>query len=92
MVKRLKCNSDVVMATPGGGCDRVMSSDVVTHAAAASGAPAASRAPNATTERAEDRRPGCFGDDVPDQATCRFIPFSVESCGYMGKAAVSKVK
>ena len=29
-----------------------------------------------------------FRKDVPDHAAFRFVPFAVETCGYMGKGAV----
>ena len=31
-----------------------------------------------------------FRKDVPDHAAFRFVPFGVETCGYMGKEAVVK--
>ena len=32
-----------------------------------------------------------FRKDVPDHAAFRFVPFAVETCGYMGKEAVKFV-
>ena len=61
---------------------------VVTHAPAASYVAAAARETGATAERAEDRKRDRFRRDVPDHAAFRFVPFAVESCGFMGKAAV----
>lgn len=64
---------------------------VVTHAAADSYVSAAARTSGATAARAESRKRARFQVDVPDHAAFRFIPFAVESCGFLGKEAVKFV-
>ena len=61
---------------------------VVTHAPAASYVAAAARAAGATAAQAEAKKRQRFKDDLPDHAAFRFVPFAVESCGYMGQEAV----
>ena len=41
-----------------------------------------------TAARAEQTKRTRFRKDVPDHAAFRFVPFAVETCGYIGKEAV----
>ena len=61
---------------------------VVTHACAATYVQRAAKETGATALRAEQRKRRRFVKDVPSHAAFRFVPFAVESCGYMGKEAV----
>ena len=64
---------------------------VVAHAPAPSYAAQAAATVGWTAARAEQRKRTRFRQDVPDHAAFTFVPFAVESCGYMGKAAVAFV-
>ena len=44
-----------------------------------------------TAARAERTKRTRFRKDVPDHAAFRFVPFAVETCGYMSKEAVKFV-
>ena len=65
---------------------------VVAHASVKPYAPPAARTAGWTAARAEQTKRTRFRKDVPDHAACRFVPFVVETCGYMGKEAVKFVK
>ena len=67
---------DVVVVTP------------CTHAPAALYVAAVAWETGATAERAENMKRDRFRQDVLDHAAFRFVPFAVESCGFMGKAVV----
>ena len=62
--------------------------DVVAHAPANSNAAQAANEAGWTAARAVWTKRTRFRNDVPDHAACRFMPFAVEMCGYMGKEAV----
>ena len=64
---------------------------VVTHASANSYAAQAAKTAGWTAARAERTKRTRFRNDVPDHAAFRFVPFAVETCGYMGKEAVKFV-
>ena len=64
---------------------------VVAHASAKSYAAEAAKASGWTAARAERSKRTWFRKDVPDHAAFRFVPFAVETCGYMGKEAVKFV-
>ena len=61
---------------------------VVAQASAKSYAAQAAKAAGWTAVRAERTKRTRFRQDVPDHAAFRFVPFAVETCGYMGKEAV----
>ena len=63
---------------------------VITHVSAMSYAQAAKTA-GWTAARAEQSKRTQFSKDLPDHADFRFVPFAVETCGYMGKEAVKFV-
>ena len=65
---------------------------VVAHASAKSYAAEAAKTAGWTAARAEQTKRTRFRKDVPDHAACRFVPFVVETCGYMGTEAVKFVK
>ena len=64
---------------------------VVAHASAKSYAAEAAKTSGWTAARAERTKRTRFRKDVPDHAAFRFVPFAVETCGYMGKEAVNFV-
>ena len=64
---------------------------VVAHASAKSYAAEAAKTSGWTAARAEQTKRKRFRKNVPDHATFRFVPFAVETCGYMGKEAVKFV-
>ena len=64
---------------------------VVAHASAKSYAAEATKTAGWTAARAERTKRTRFRKDVPDHATFRFVPYAVETCGYMGKEAVKFV-
>ena len=64
---------------------------VVAHASAKSYAAEAAEAAGWTAARAERSKRTRFRKDVPDNASFRFVPFAVETFGYMGKEAVKFV-
>ena len=64
---------------------------VVAHASAKSYAAEAAKTAGWTAARAERTKRMRFRKDVPDHAAFRFVPFVVETCGYMGKEAVKFV-
>ena len=64
---------------------------VVAHASAKSYAGEAAKTARWTAERAERTKRTRFREGVPDHAAFRFVPFSVETCVYMGKDAVKFV-
>ena len=68
---------------PAQGCIPFCSKSYAAEAAKTSGWTAAS---------AERTKRTWFRKDVPDHAAFRFVPFAVETCGYMGKEAVKFVK
>ena len=45
-----------------------------------------------TPARAEQIKRTQFRKDIPDHAAFRFVPFAVETCGYMGKKLVKFVR
>ena len=57
---------------------------VVAHASAKSYAAEAAKTAGWTAARAERTKRARFRNDVPDHAAFRFVPFAVETCGYMG--------
>ena len=61
---------------------------VLLHAPAKSYAHRAAREDGHVAALMERRKRTKFQQDVPSHAEFRFVPFAVESCGYMGKAAV----
>ena len=66
--------------------------DVVdAHASANSNAAEATKTAGWTAARGEQTKRTRFSKDVPDHAAFRFVPISVETCGYMGKEAVKFV-
>ena len=64
---------------------------VVAQACAKSFAAEAAKTSGWTAARAERTKQTRFRKDVPDHAAFRFVPFAVETCGYMGKEAVNLV-
>ena len=64
---------------------------VVAHASAKSYAAQAAKTAGWTAARAKQTKRTQFMKDVPDHAAFRFVPFAVETCGYMGKEAVKFV-
>ena len=63
--------------------------DVAVARASAKSNPAeAAKTAGWTAARAERTKRTRFRKDVPDHAAFRFVPFAVETCGYMGKEAV----
>lgn len=80
------CRGDIVMVMPH--LEMAAVDVVVMHAPAVSYVAAAARVTGATVERAETRKRDRFREDAPDHALFRFVPFAIESCGYVGKAAV----
>ena len=64
---------------------------VVAHASAKLYAAEAAKTSGWTAARAERTKRTRFRKDVPDHAAFRFVPFAVETCGYMGKEAVKFV-
>ena len=64
---------------------------VVAHASAKSYAAEAAKIAGGTAARTERTNRTRFRKDVPDHAAFRFVPFAVETCGYMGKEAVKFV-
>ena len=64
---------------------------VVAHASAKSYAAEAAKTSGWTAARAERTKRTRFRKDAPDHAAFRFLPFAVETCGYMGKEAVKFV-
>ena len=64
---------------------------VVAHASAKSYAAEAAKTAGWTAAKAERTMRTRFRKDVPDHAAFRFVPFAVETCGYMGKEAVKFV-
>ena len=64
---------------------------VVAHASAKSSAAEAAKTSGWTAARAERTKRTRFRKDVPDHAAFRFVPFAVDTCGYMGKEAVKFV-
>ena len=64
---------------------------MVAHASAKSYAAEAAKTAGWTAARAERTKRMRFRKDVPDHVAFRFVPFAVEACGYMGKAAVKFV-
>ena len=70
----------------------VISVDVlVAHASAKSYGAEAAKTAGWTPARAKQKKRTGFGKHVPYQAAFRIVPFAVETCGYMGKEAVSFV-
>ena len=61
---------------------------VVAHASAKSYAAQAAKTAGWTAARAEQTKRTRFRKHVPDHAAFRFVPFEVETCGYMGNEAV----
>ena len=64
---------------------------VVAHLSAKTYAAQGAKDTGWTVVRAERTKRTRFTKDVPDQAAFRFLPFAVETCGYMGKGAVKFV-
>ena len=64
---------------------------VVAHASAMSYAAEAAKTAGWTAARAERSKRTRFRKDVPDHAEIRFVPFSVETYGYVGQEAVKFV-
>lgn len=64
---------------------------VVTHAPNASYANRSCRLTGCIAEDMEKAKRLKFRTDVPDHVQFDFVPFAVESCGYMGKAALQFV-
>ena len=64
---------------------------VVSHAPAASYHARAARETGFVAGLMERRKRAKFAKDVPSHAELHFVPFAVESCGYMGKAALEFV-
>ena len=64
---------------------------VVAHASAKSYAAEAAKTAGWTAARAKRTKRTRFRKDLPEHATFRFVPFAVETCGYMGKEAVKFV-
>ena len=64
---------------------------VVAHAPAKSYAAQAAKTAGWTAARAEWTNCTRFRQDVPDHAAFHFLPFAVETCGYMGKEAAKVV-
>ena len=64
---------------------------VVAHASAKSCDAQAAKTAGWTAARAEQPKRTRFRKDVPDHAAFLFVPFAVETCGYMGKEAVKFV-
>ena len=64
---------------------------VVVHASAKSYAAKAAKTAGWTAARAEQTKRTRFRKDFPDHAAFRFVLFAVETCGYMGKEAVTFV-
>ena len=64
---------------------------VVAHASAKSYAAEAAKTDGWTAARAERTKRTRFRKDVPDHPAFRFLPFAVETCGYMGKEVVKFV-
>ena len=64
---------------------------VVARAFPKSYAAQAAKTAGCTTARAEHTKRTRFRKDVPDHAEFRFVPFAVETCGYMGKEVVKFV-
>ena len=62
---------------------------LVAQASAKSYAAQAAKTAGWTAARAERTKRTRFRKDVPDHAAFRFVPFAVETCGYMGKEAVN---
>ena len=65
--------------------------DMVAHASSKSNAAEAAKTAGWTAARAERTKQTWSRKDVPDHAAFRFVPFAVETCGYMGKEAVKFV-
>ena len=61
------------------------------HASAQSYAAHACKETGWTAAKAERTKRTWFQKDVPNHRAFRFVPFAVESCGYMGKEAVQFV-
>ena len=61
---------------------------VVAHASAKMYAAQAAKTAGWPAARAEQTKRTGLRKDVPDHAAFRFVPFAVETCGYMGKGAV----
>ena len=64
---------------------------VVAHASAKSYPAEAAKTAGWTAARAERTKRTWFRKDVPDHAAFRFVPFAVETSGYMGREAVKFV-
>ena len=64
---------------------------VVAHGSAKLYAAQAAKTAGWTAARAEENKRARFRKDVPDHAAFHFLPFAVETCGYMGKQAVKLV-
>ena len=61
---------------------------VVAHASAQSYAAQAAKETGWTAARPEQIKRTRLRKDLPDHDGFRFVPFAVETCGYMGKGAV----
>ena len=64
---------------------------VVAHASVKSYAAQPAKTAGWTAARAEQTKRTRFRNDVQDHAAFLFVPFAVETCGYMGKEAVKFV-
>ena len=84
----VKCQrrGDIVVVLPR--LEMVAVDLVVSHASAQSYAANACKETGWTAAKAERTKRTWFQKDVPDHKAFRFVPFAVESCGYMGKEAV----
>ena len=88
-VASIQRRGDIVAVLPRLGLAAV--DVVVAHASAKSYAAEAAKTAGWTAARAERTKRTRFRKDVPDHAAFRFVPFAVETCGYMGKEAVKFV-
>ena len=84
-----QCRGDIVAVLPRRELAAV--DVVVAHASAKSYAAEAAKTSGWTAARAERTKRTRFRNDVPDHAAFRFVPFAVETCGYMGNEAVKFV-
>ena len=88
-VIKCQCRGDVVAVLPR--LELSVVDVVVARASATSYAAQAAKTAGWTAARAEQTKRTRFKKDMPDHAAFRFVPFAVETCGYMGKEAVKFV-